>query len=86
MADRQHQVQNGFAHRGSVDAPAAGENDVTGQGLAAQEMIDAGRERLHPFQLRHAREQLVCDAHAERDQYLGLVILDVGIGGRLRDL
>jgi len=55
--------------------------NLAGQGFAAQEVVDAGCERLHPL-AGHACKQLIRHVDAERYQDIHLVIVDVRIGRR----
>ena len=59
-----------FAHRRPVNAGAAGDDYIRLERRAAQEMVDAGGERLDPFQLRRTGEHIVTDFDAEHDHHL----------------
>ena len=64
-ADRHHHIDDLLAHRRAVDAAAAGDQHVWLERRAAQEMIDAGRQRLDPFQPRRAGEHEILHLDAE---------------------
>jgi len=62
-----------------MNAARAGDDDVARQRRKAQEVVDAGCQRLNPFQRSHASDDVVVDDHAECDQHV-----DVGeVGGKL---
>ena len=72
-----HQKHDGLAHRRAVNAAPAREQRFRLERRAAQNVVDAGRQALHPFQPRRALIEFVFQLDAERDQHV-----DIGEVGR----
>ncbi len=69
-ARRHHHIDDLLAHRRPMDAAAASDQHVGLERRTAQEMIDASRQRLNPFQSLGGSDDLVRHLDTEADQHI----------------
>jgi len=79
-ADGHHHIDDLLAHRGAVNAAARGDQHVWLERRTAQEMIDAGPQRLDPLQPRRAGEHEIPHLDAEHEHHVDVGKL-AGDGG-----
>ena len=68
---RQHRADGGFRHRRAVNAVDVGDDDVFAQHRPVDQIVDAGAERLHPFQLGAGAQHVVAQPRRKCQQYVG---------------
>ena len=91
--ERQHERDGGFRHRRAVDAADIGDDDLFAERGQVDDVVDAGAERLDPFQLGRVAHHVVGHGRgkAQQDVGVGNVRLYQGmvadhVDGQLREL
>ena len=69
---RQHRAERCLRHRRPVDAPDIGHDDVLAQRRLIDEVVDAGAERLNPFQVWRLLQDFGGHHRREGDQSVGV--------------
>ena len=85
-AQRQHPQDGGFRHRLAMDAADIGDDHLVAQRRLVDDAVNAGPERLDPFQLAGGREHLVAQHRPECHQDLGFGHERCGLGEVIDDV
>jgi hypothetical protein len=70
---RQHSRERGFRNRRALDAAHIGDDHVVAQSRLVDEIVDAGAERLDPFESRSGGQHIAGQHRSESDKRIGLV-------------
>ena len=69
---RQHRAERRFRHRRAVNAVDIGDDDVLAQRRLVDEVVDAGAERLNPFQPWRLLQHIVGQHRREGEERVGV--------------